>query len=245
MSKSKRKPSFTFTHFTILLVAVMSLLATTGCVTMIVATRQSNLLKAELDTAAKGAVNALTEYHTITEVYQDPDKFIGQYVLLSGYFCSEFATDKGVAWLSDQKEMSKEDAAHIIRLERSEPFDYTPKAIAVYGKLLWTDNALVIRDGDFYLYGGTDKEMLKHNALIEFDVVNVVMTALRYDDNTDVSEELTLLKGIACEYEDEQLESLFILIDAHAKTKSVTTREEFETKAEELWNTFRNQLLDR
>lgn len=245
MSKSKRKTAVTFTTVTTALTVLVGCLAFFSCIMMFIATRQSNLIKIALDDSAKNNVSVMTEYHTIAEVYENPDKFIGQYSLFCGYFCNEFATDRGVAWLSDQKEMSKDDAEHIIRLERSEVFEYTPKAIAVYGKLERVNNALVIEDGDFYLYGGTDKEMLKHNMLIECDVVNVVMTALRYEDKTDVSEGLRTLQAVACEFEDEDLEALLLSIETHSKSKETLSQDEFETKAEELWNTFRTQLLDR
>ena len=186
-------------------------------------------------------------YYTVQDVYEKPEEFIGTYKLIGGYFCKEFATNTGLAWLTTTKETSKDDAKFLIRLEQENEIDYTPKAIAVYGKVELADDgtSLVIKDGQFYLYGGTDKEMLKYNVLIDADIVKVVMTALKFDDNTDITEDIRLLESIACEYEDEDLENILTTIENLASQKESLSQEQFEAEAEQLWNNFRAQLLDR
>lgn len=230
----------------IVLIAMLSIMALTACLFMLYVSLQVQTVNEKLPNTSEETEQQEVEYITLKQIYDNPDEYINTYRLVCGYFCTEFATNTGIAWLSDGKELSKEDAQYIIRLERDEVIDYTPKAIAVYGKIEYTDeNALIIKDPEFYAYAGLDTEMIKHNALIDSDVVDTVMTALRYDDTEDVSEALTVLQATACYYEDEDLEALLIDISELAEQKTSLSQTDFEAKAEQMWNDFRTQLLDR
>lgn len=244
MSKENHKTSGKLNKLSYIL-----LITVVGCILISIAmivtvVHNMNNINNMLNNASEKEQQVEPVYYTVEDVYNNPE-FVGTYKLVCGYFCKEFATDTGIAWLSTEKEMSKDEAKYLIRLEQDEPIDYTPKAIAVYGKLEIVDEALIIKDGQFYLYGGTDQEMLKHNALIELNIIDTVMTALRFEDTTDVSADIAILQSTACDYGDEDLEKLLIDIQLLAEQKSSLSQTDFETKAEQMWDDFRTQLLDR
>ncbi len=244
MNKEKRRTNtksdrLSYIILTVLVVVLVALVTICG----IVITKM-NEIDNHINTNVENENLKEPTYYTIDDVYENPD-IVGTYQLVCGYFCKEFAEDTGIDWIAGEKEKSKDEVDRLIRLERDEPIDYTPKAIAVYGKLEIIDEALVIKDGQFYLYGGTDKEMLKHNALIELGIIDTVMVALRYEDTTDIGAELAILQSTACDYEDEDLEKLLIDIQLLAEQKETLSQTDFETKAEQLWDNFRTQLLDR
>lgn len=222
------------------------ILLSTGIVVTVLTLIRMHDINKLINNLLKNEVTQEAEYFSVQDVYEAPEDFIGTYKLICGYFCKEFATDTGIAWISDKKEGSKDSEQFIIRLERDKPFDYTPKAIAVFGKIeLTEDKAIIIKDGSLYAYGGPDKEMLKHNDLIDADVFNVVMSALKYDETHTQDEALNILRLIAQQYEDSDLEQLISDIALLEADKLSLSQEDFETKAEKLWNSFRAQLLDR
>ena len=229
-----------------ILVTILGGLSVLSCIMMIIVTSQAKTINETFINSSLKNEQQEVEYITLEKIYENPTEYVDTYQVICCYLCTEFASNTGIAWLSNLKEQSKDDAEYIIRLERDEVIDYTPKAIAVYGKIEYTDEkALIIKNPDFYAYGGTDVSMLKHNALIDEDIVSIVMTALRYEDTTDVTDDLMTLQAIACLYEDEDLELKLTDISKLSVQKQTLSQTEFETKAEQLWNEFRAQLLDR
>lgn len=245
--KQEKSTAYNILHKTLFCILIsIGLIVTTGCIFMIIIRADANKIEKQLNNSLENEGSQEIEYISVEDIYAAPEKYIDTYSLVCGYFCKEFATDTGIAWLSDKKEASKDTEKYIIRLEQDEPFDYTPKAIAVYGKITFTeDKALVIKDGSFYLYGGTDVSMLKHNDLIDANIFDVVITSLTYDNNTDYCEQLETLQTIALQYEDTDLSKLLAEIMNLADSKTSLSQEDFEAKAEPLWNDIRAQLLDR
>lgn len=186
-------------------------------------------------------------YYTVKEAVTNSKEFIGQKRLISGYMCTELATNTGLAWITDTKETSKDNAGYLIRLESSDIIEYTSKAIVVYGtlKISENDNALYIDDGQIYNYTGTDKSMLEHNELIDNNIIDVVVNALQYDNTLEITSNLLSLAEIACKYEDETLELILTHIYELVVNKQNINQEQFEIEAEQLWNNFTSQFLGR
>lgn len=230
---------------TALLIFTSTILVTSLAITIFISVSVYKL-NSQIDNTSLEDKPLEVEYLTVSEIYENQEKYINTYCIIGGYFCKEFGTNIGLAWLTDKKESSKDTVERLIRLEQAEPIEYTPKAIAVYGKLeLTNDKSLVIKNGDFYLYGGTDNEMLKHNALLSADIVTTVTTALLYDNAENLHDKFEELKLLSCTYNDEILEEILADIDELHQNKSNLNQEEFELEAEQLWNSFRAQLLNK
>lgn len=205
-------------------------------------------IKTDVEESATTAV----EYNEIHTIIDNPSEYVGKAIVVCGYLCKEMGKDTGLAWLSEKPERSKDEVGtYLIRLENSDPFDYTAEAIAVQGTLhnIQEDDgtySLVLTESKFYKYDGQNKEMLLHNEVVRADVINAVAIALLYENTeTDVCDILDEIQQIANKYSHVELENTICSIDELSHKKQSLSQEEFENQAEQLWDQFINILLDK
>ena len=183
--------------------------------------------------------------YSVSEILANPELYNNKRILVYGYLCNETADNTGLAWLTDEKMMKRDECKHIIRVEGEKPFEYSYLALYAYGTLKYNkeERSISLTDSELYKYNGDNKQLLKNNALIDADILNVVTTAVRYNDTTNVSEELQTIINIVCAYEDESFEDTIMKIKDLAEKKQSISKTDFETEAEQLWDLFIAQFL--
>lgn len=202
----------------------------------------------DIDFTEKVEANTESEIHTVEEIIANSDKYLGTEVKVEGYMCVEVSEETGLAWICSKKETSQADALSI-RLENTESFGYSPKALLATGTLVKHSDGnsygLCLENAKLYSYAGQDTAKQEYNDLIDANIVQIISHALMYEDDTDVNDKLSEIVEIACKYGDEDFEATMISIQSLASSKSTLDQETFETKAEQLWNEAMYQLLDR
>ena len=73
---------------------------------------------------------------------------------------------------------------------------------------------------------------------------NLVATALAYDDNTDVENDLTTLKVIATRYNSTELLEILNAIEDVYNSKFSLDQASFESSAEQVWDRYISFLLE-
>lgn len=210
-----------------------------------------NRINDSIITDTKTDTSSQIIYREIPEILNNVSKYVDQTVVVCGYLCTEMGTQSGIAWLTDKPERLRSETNNVlIRLENDEPFEYTAEAIAVQGTLKTVqeeDNSysLVLINSNFYKYDGENQDFLLHNDLITNDVVNTIAIAVSYDNHIDIEQNLIKLQQIATLYKNEELLKLLKDIDELVHEKSLLNQNDFEEKAEKLWDKFIVLLLNR
>lgn len=248
--RNKYEKAWLYSIYACIIVAVA--LITFGLVSLLNFIYVSTHIKEEILTADtdKPAV----EYLEVRTIIDNPTEYVGKTLVLSGYLCKEMGVGEGIAWLTDKPERSKDEVeTNLIRLENTDPFEFTAEAIAVQGNLHTIEEedgtySLVLTESTFYKYDGQNKEMLMHNEIVRADAINAIALALQYGDTEtehEVFHILEELQEIAQEYSNTEFETTVKSIYELSDKKLSLSQEEFEEQAEQLWNQFVNILLDK
>jgi hypothetical protein len=174
------------------------------------------------------------EYNGISE------QNIGEKVLVLGFMCNEVGIDTGVAWLSGNAFVSKEEVAGELRIESSSLIEYTPMAVAVSGEVVkitekdGDEQSVGIKVTEIYIYSGEIEKYNRLNEIFNSGVFDAFMSVFVAGEvNTDNSTEFELALEKCCELGEEELEAL------GNKMKSS------DASMEELYNEFNSLMRKR
>lgn len=190
-------------------------------------------------------------YHTIAEIYSNPEAFDGQDIYIAGYMCNEVGVladnNNGVAWLSNLKLSSKDDeGVYLIRLESAITFDYSPKAVIAFGtfRVDKDTKSLVMDNAKLYNYTGDNVEMLYHNKLIDLNIIEVVTQALTHSVKEPASDKLQAIISVSCDYKDEALEAALLGIKELELKKEELSLDDYNEQAEQLRQEFIESFIN-